>query len=111
MRLPSVPYGIWGRIRGWHPNVFYVQKEGFLRSYWRAIRDNFILKFPLPPWRFAEMHTLNEMQNRLMYGQRIGAGNEFALLEKPIDELYDMMIGTSYSKLSSHEAEEADSEP
>ena len=55
VRLPSVPFGIWGRLRGWHPDVFYVKEEGFWRSYWRAIRDNFLLKVPLPPWRFAEM--------------------------------------------------------
>lgn len=55
VRVPSVPFGIWGRVRGWHPDVFYVQEEGFCRSYWRAIRDNFLLKVPLPPWRFAEM--------------------------------------------------------
>lgn len=99
-------------MRGWHPNVFYVKKEGFWRSYFRAIRDNFLLKIPLPPWRFAEMHTLNEMQKRLMYGQRVGAGNDFALLSKSIDELYDLMIGTSYCKGTANGFDtEVESEP
>lgn len=39
---------------------------------------------------------MNEMQKRLMYGQRVGAGNDFLLLSKSIDEVYDMMIGTHY---------------
>ena len=111
VRLPNIPYGIYGRIRGWHPDVFYVQEEGFWRSYWRAIRDNFLLKFPIPPWRFAEMHTLDEMQNRLMYGSRLEHCNKFDLLEKPLDELYDRMVGTSYCKTASNGDEAKLAEP
>lgn len=98
VRIPNVPYGLWGRARGWNPKVFYVKDEGFCRSYWRAVRDNFILKFPIPPWRFAQMHTLDELQDRLMYGELTGAGDDFALLQKPIEEAYDIMVGTSYGK-------------
>lgn len=91
-----MPYGLWGRIKGWNPDVFHVNDESFFRSYWRAVRNNFILKFPLPPWRFAQMHTLMELQGRLMYGKMTGAGNDFALLQKPIEEVYDIKVGTSY---------------
>jgi hypothetical protein len=42
------------------------------------------------------MHTLDEMQDRLMYGKLVGGGKNFDLLQKPIEELYDMMVGTSY---------------
>lgn len=76
--------------------MFYVKDEGFARSYWRAARDNFILKFPIPPWRFAEMHTLTELQDRIIYGKLIGAGDDFQLLQKPIEEVYDILVGTSY---------------
>lgn len=47
VRIPNVPYGLWGRVRGWHPKVFHIEDEGFTRSYWRAARNNFILKFPV----------------------------------------------------------------
>lgn len=57
------------------------------------------------------MHTLNEMQNRLVYGSRIGAGNDFALLEKPIDELYDMIVGTHYCTKSNGEGAAAETQP
>lgn len=83
-------------VRKWQPDVFYIKDEGFWRSYWRAIRNNFLLKFPLPPWRFAQMHTLPELQERFMYGKLLGGGENFDLLLKPIEELYDMMVGTSY---------------
>lgn len=72
---------------------------GFWRSYRRAARDNFLFKFPLPPWNFARMHKLEEMQERLMYGKLMGGGENFDLLNKPIEELYDMMVGTSYCKV------------
>lgn len=98
VRIPNVPYGLWGRCRGWHPRLEYVQEEGFWRSYWRAIRNNFLLKFPLPPWRFARMHTLPELQERLMYGKLTGAGDDFELLQKPIEEVYDIVVGTSYGR-------------
>jgi hypothetical protein len=96
IRLYSVPRTLF-RFRIWRPTeVFYIKEEkGFVRSYWRAVRDNFILKFPIPPWRFAQMHTLNELQERLAYGVRLqGAGKDFQLLNKTIDELYEMFVGT-----------------
>ena len=76
---------------------FILQEEGFSRSYCRAVRNNFMLKLPLPPWRFAEMHTLTELQDRLAYGQHVGAGDDFELLQKPIEEVYDIMVGTNYT--------------
>ena len=93
IRLYSAPIGLFYFLRWHHPDVFYVKEEGFIRSYWRAIRNNFILKFPLPPWRFAEMHTLNELQERLVYGT-CRRSKHFSLLHKPIDELYEMFVGT-----------------
>lgn len=93
IRLYSAPFGLCSSLKWHHPDVFYVKKESFVRSYWRAIRNNFILKFPLPPWRFAEMHTLNELQKRLVYGA-YRSGKDFSLLCKPIDELYEMFVGT-----------------
>lgn len=43
------------------------------------------------------MHTLNELQDRLMYGKLTGAGDDFELLQKPIEEVYDLVVGTSYA--------------
>jgi len=99
VRIPSVPKGLCGRIGRWNPQVYYVKDEKFWRSYWRAIRDNFLLKFPFPPWRFATMHTLPELQDRLMYGKLTGAGDDFELLQtKSIEEVYDILVGTSYGE-------------
>jgi hypothetical protein len=95
IRLYCAPVGRCSFRKWHHPDVFYVKDEGFVRSYWRAIRNNFILKFPLHLWRFAEMHTLNELQERLAYGARLHrGGKQFSLLYKPIDELYEMFVGT-----------------
>jgi hypothetical protein len=96
IRIPSVPTGLC-QLRKWKPRIFYIEEEGFCRSYCRALRNNFVVKFPFPPWRFAEMHTLTELQDRLAYGQHIGAGDDFELLQKPIEEVYDIMVGTNYT--------------
>ena len=45
LRLYSAPIGLCYFLRWHHPDIFYVKEEGFIRFYWRAIRDNFIPKF------------------------------------------------------------------
>lgn len=33
-----------------------------------------------------------------MYGKLAGAGGDFELAQKPIEEVYDILVGTSYGE-------------
>lgn len=77
----------------WSPSIYYIGREGFLKSYGRGIGRNFLLHLPLP-WKIPQMHTLEELQLRLIYGSTLEeTGGKFELLKKPIDELYEMFVG------------------
>jgi len=93
IKLPEIPKGCCRCLMPkWKPSVFYIGKEGFWKSYGRGIGRNFLFHMPLP-WRIAKMHTLDELQERLIYGSMLKyTGGKFELLEKPIDELYEMFL-------------------
>ena len=60
-----------------------------------------LFHFPwLQPWNFAKMHTLFELQDRLMYGlEKKNKGGEFDLLQEPVDKLYEILEKTDFTSL------------
>jgi len=88
--LPRVPE-CWG---SWKPSVHYWGKEkSCLDSTIHGYRRNFLFHFSyLRPWTLHRSHTLLELQDRLMYGERHStAGGDFELLRCTLDDLYDKL--------------------
>lgn len=68
----------------------YTREEGFLKSYYRAIKNNFLLNLDLP-WKITNAHTLDELQDRLLYWGEVDP--EFsATVNCSIDEIYDKVV-------------------
>jgi Lipase (class 3) len=95
--LPPIPM-----FRRWKPRVTYFGKEqSWLSSTCRAYRNNLLFHFPWwQAWNFAKMHTLFELQDRLMYGtDQEKAGGDFRLLTKTFEELYEELDENDYCTL------------
>lgn len=92
--LPPVPW-----FRRWKPRVRYVGKEqSWASSTCRGYKNNAFFHFPWwQAWNFAKMHTLFELQDRLMYGLLLKqTGRDFRLLNKTFEELYDLLEENDY---------------
>ena len=108
VRLPPVPTGIyfryicfWKRFY-WRPKVYYRGKEkGWLSSTSMGIVDSVWFHFPWRQfWKFARMHSLFELQDRLMYGTAIKhKGNDFELLQYNLNTLYDILKVNDFTGL------------
>lgn len=96
--LPRVP-----RFGGkWKPFVHYWGKEkSWLESTMHLYRRNFIFAAPwLHPWNLSAIHTLFELQNRLIYGElNTKEGKGFMLLKATVDELYDRIAESDFETL------------
>lgn len=99
--LPPIPW-----TRRWRPRVQYIGKQNWFASIAMGYQNNVLLHFPwLQPWNFAKIHTLFELQDRLMYGiEQQNLGGEFDLLQKPVDELYETLKRTGFSSLKETKA-------
>mmetsp|Transcript_56883 Transcript_56883/g.138483 ORF Transcript_56883/g.138483 Transcript_56883/m.138483 type:complete len:1003 (-) Transcript_56883:733-3741(-) len=92
--LPPIPW-----FRRWKPRVTYNGKEkSWASSTLRAYRNNVLFHFPWwQAWNFAKMHTLFELQDRIMYGaEQDKAGGDFHLLNKTFEELYEDLATNDY---------------
>ena len=97
--LPTLP-----RFGGkWKPFVHYWGKE---KSFWSSTmhlyRRNFIFHAPwLHPWNLSAVHTLFELQDRLIYGEmNTKEDGEFQLFNCSVDELYDRLEETDFQTLA-----------
>ena len=84
------------------PLVHYWGKEkSCLQSTIHGYRRNFLFYFPyLRPWRMDRNHTLFELQERLMYGERNSKGDGLELLKCSMDELYRKLEENKFETLS-----------
>jgi hypothetical protein len=88
IKIPPVPILC---FRKWNPEITYIGNEGFWASYCRGIARNFLLKMPFP-WQIPRMHTLTELQGRILEG-RSRMGDKGKLLQKTVEELYMELAG------------------
>jgi len=84
------------------PLVHYWGKEkSCLQSTIHAYRRNFLFYFPyLRPWQMDRNHTLFELQERLMYGERNSKGDGLELLKCTLDELYEKLEENKFETLA-----------
>lgn len=92
VRVKPVPH-VFQKFRTWKPEVFYVGEEGWFMSYCRAINRSFLLNMSINP---PKMHTLAELQKRLMDGSIVQHEESFEHLQKSIDSLYDMLASINF---------------
>ena len=93
IKIPSVPR-LLSSCRKWSPKVSYVGREGFWASYCRGIGRNFLLHAPMP-WQIRQMHSLEELQKRMILGRARKSdhvGSDYELLLKPIEKLYEELV-------------------
>lgn len=72
----------------WAPKVTYVGREGFWKSYRRAIGSNVFLHAPSSP---KTAHTPGELQRRMIEGRMRSPLHP--LLDKPLGEIYKELAG------------------
>jgi hypothetical protein len=90
VRIPPVRWWC-----SWNPLVSYVGREGCLKAYARALKDNFLLN-SAAVWNIKKMHDLGELQRRMAEGALRRRNNGgYDLLEKPIEELYKELVGVN----------------
>jgi hypothetical protein len=97
--LPSIP-----RLFGnWNPRIAYAgaKEKNWLSSTLHGYRNNILLHWPWgKPWSYKKMHTLFELQDRLMYGiETKKKGGQFDLFQKTVDELYEILVETDFTTL------------
>lgn len=95
--MPSIPW-----IGKWKPLMHYYGKEkSWFGSTVHGYKRNFLFHTPLlRPWTIARMHTLFELQDRLMYGEmQSNPGGDFTLLNQTMDELYKGLEEEGFQKL------------
>jgi hypothetical protein len=73
------------------PAVYYVGDEGFFRSYWRALKNNCLVKMPIP-WKIKIVHGLNEHQRRLDYVKKLCQEMQDPILTRTLDEIYESLV-------------------
>jgi len=94
VRVKPVPK-IFKRWRGWKPRVAYVGAEGSCESYFRGL-GNFALFHTTWPWKMSRMHTLAELQGRVMEGAEGEDDSAFEYLNKTISELYELLADINF---------------
>lgn len=77
--------------RPWQPKIGYTGRESRWRSYRRALARNVLWHAPWM-WQIPRMHSLAELQQRIMEG-RVQAPASLQLLQKSIEELYAQLAG------------------
>jgi Lipase (class 3) len=95
--MPNVP--LFGK---WKPLMHYYGKEkSWFGSTVHGYKRNFLFHTPmLRPWTIARMHTLFELQDRLMYGElQSNPGGDFTMLNQTMDELYKGLEEEDFQKL------------
>ncbi|KAG7354873.1 lipase class 3 [Nitzschia inconspicua] len=95
--MPTVP--LFGK---WKPLIHYYGKEkSWFGSTVHGYTRNFLFHTPfLRPWTIARMHTLFELQDRLMYGEMLSnPGGDFTMLNQTMDELYKGLAEEDFQKL------------
>lgn len=96
--IPSVPWWGW-----WSPRIRYngAKEKNWLQSTIHGYRQNVFFHYPwLQPWAYQRMHTLFELQDRLMYGiETKKKGGSFGLLQKTVDDLYAILAETDFTTL------------
>ncbi|KAG7358928.1 lipase class 3 [Nitzschia inconspicua] len=95
--MPTVP--LFGK---WKPLIHYYGKErSWFGSTVHGYTRNFLFHTPfLRPWTIARMHTLFELQDRLMYGEMLSnPGGDFTMLNQTMDELYTGLEEEDFQKL------------
>ncbi|KAL3916222.1 MAG: hypothetical protein SGILL_005275 [Bacillariaceae sp.] len=95
--MPRVPW--FGK---WKPLMHYYGKEkSWLGSTIHGYQRNFLFHAPLlRPWIIPRMHTLFELQDRLMYGEiQSNPGGDFTMLNQTMEELYAGLEENDFSKL------------
>jgi len=72
------------------PQIDYTKSEGsFLESYGRAVKNNFLWNMSWP-WKFRQVHNLNEHQDRILHGRENNNWNP--LLDLSLEELYETIV-------------------
>ena len=95
--MPKIPW-----IGKWKPLMHYHGKEkSWLGSTLHGYARNFVFHTPwLRPWTIARMHTLFEIQDRLIFGeQKNNPGGDFPLLNQTMDQLYEGLEENNFEKL------------
>jgi hypothetical protein len=103
--MPGVP--LFGK---WKPLVHYYGKEkSWFGSTLHGYRRNFIFHTPfLRPWIINQLHTLFELQHRLMYGQlQSNPGGDFPMLNQTMDELYEGLQAEDFQRLKGTKTNQA----
>lgn len=97
--LPAVPrFGC-----KWKPTVHYWGKEkSWLDSTIHLSKRNLVFHLPyLQPWKLDRSHKLEELQDRMMYGElNSEEGGGFMLLQHTLDELYEKLEENDFQHLS-----------
>jgi len=73
----------------------YVPEEGFFKSYYRALKNNYILNLALP-WKITESHTLDEMHERVLFWKAVRDKGHDPFLNRSIDDIYDHIVFKTY---------------
>jgi hypothetical protein len=95
--MPRVPW--FGK---WKPLMHYYGKEqSWIGSTIHGYQRNVLFHAPLlRPWRISKMHTLFELQDRLMYGEmHSNPGGDFTMLNQTMDELYKGLEENDFMQL------------
>jgi hypothetical protein len=80
---------------------YYGKEKSWFGATVHGYKRNFIFHTPfLRPWIINRMHTLFELQHRLMYGQlQSKPGGDFSMLNQTMDELYEGLQEEDFQKL------------
>ena len=92
------------RCRKYRPYLFYVGDEGACLAYWRnGIRNNVLFNTTWP-WRMKQMHTLAEMQYRMMEAsEREDSEESLKYLNMSISALYQLLSDENFVTVNSNE--------
>jgi len=73
------------------PAIHYPPKEGWVKSYWRALRTSGLFNMPWP-WRIKIVHSLDEHKRRLLRAKRACDKHTDHLANKSLDEVYQLLV-------------------
>jgi hypothetical protein len=76
-----------------HPHIHYNDRESAMGAYWRALKNNAILKMPFP-WRIKHVHALPEHRKRLARAVSKAEADKATkpFLHSTLDEAYEAMV-------------------
>mmetsp|Transcript_6367 Transcript_6367/g.9002 ORF Transcript_6367/g.9002 Transcript_6367/m.9002 type:complete len:649 (+) Transcript_6367:3-1949(+) len=73
------------------PKIHYPPKEGWIKSYWRALRTSGLFNMPWP-WRIKIVHSLDEHKRRLNRAKGACDKHTDHLANKSLDEVYQLLV-------------------